>query len=105
MKFSFTFSCVIVVTFMIGFWFYKFEVEDRDIGVVDLVPIGEATDIKLPYPTLCFIDPFVDEKLGKMIPKLDKHSYLQYLKGEHYDERIEMVPYNNITFDLGNYFL
>ena len=90
---------------MIGFWFYKFEIEDRDIGVVDFVPIGEGTDIKQPSVALCFKAPFLDEKVGKIIPKIDEDSYLRYLKGDYYNKSIEMVPYNNITFDLGDYFL
>ena len=39
---------------MIGYWVYKFEIEDRDIGVVDFVPLDEGTDINLPFVTLCF---------------------------------------------------
>ena len=83
MKFSFTFSRMTVVAF---------------IGVVDLVPIGEDADIKLPYVTLCLIDPFVDERLRKTIPKLDEDSYLRHLKGDYYNKTIEMVPYINVSF-------
>ena len=43
-KLCFTFSCIIIVAIMIGYWLYKFEIEDRDIGVVDFVPLDEGTN-------------------------------------------------------------
>ena len=36
--------CVIGVTCMIGYWLYKFEIDDRDIGVVDYKSFEEAKD-------------------------------------------------------------
>ena len=35
---------VVIVAIMIGYWLYKFEIEDRDIGVVDFVPLDEGTN-------------------------------------------------------------
>ena len=51
-KLCFTFGCAIVVAFMVGYWFYKYEIEDRDIGVVDFAPIEEAADINFPIASL-----------------------------------------------------
>ena len=41
-KLFFKFGCIAIVTFMIGYWLYKFDIEDRDIGVVDFVSIEEV---------------------------------------------------------------
>ena len=89
---------------MIGYWLYKFEIEDRDIGVVDFVPLDEGTDISLPFVTLCFIDPFVDERFKNLIPNINENSYLEYLKGNFYDQRLQNLDYSNLTFDLSDYF-
>ena len=104
-KLCFTFSCVIIVAIMIGYWVYKFEIEDRDIGVVDFVPLDEGTDINLPFVTLCFIDPFVDERLKNWIPLINESSYLQYLRGDFYDPDLQILDYSDLTFHLGDYFL
>ena len=61
-KACFTFGCAIVVTFMVGFWIYKYDVEDRDIVVVDFLPIEEASGIDFPVASLCFKDPFIKER-------------------------------------------
>ena len=49
-KFTFCFRivCIIVVLFMIGYWFYKYEIEDRDIGVVDYVSLEDAKYFDFP---------------------------------------------------------
>ena len=104
-KLFFTFSCIIIVSIMIGYWFYKFGIEDRDIGVVDFVPLDEGTDIDLPFVTLCFIGPFVDERFKNLVPNISENSYLQYLKGDFYDQTLQTLDYSHLTFDLGDYFL
>ena len=104
-KLFFTFGCIIIVAIMIGYWFYKFEIEDRDIGVVDFVPLDEGTDINLPFVTLCFIDPFIDERLKNLTSNINEESYLQYLKGDLYDRRLQTLEYSSLTFDLGDYFM
>ena len=90
---------------MIGYWFYKFEVEDRDIGVVDYVLIEEAVDIKPPVASLCFIDPFIRSKLEKLFPGIDSSSYLDLLKGESFDEKMKNVDYLNVSLNLDEFVL
>ena len=90
---------------MIGYWFYKFEVEDRDIGVVDYVSIEEAVDIKPPVASLCFIDPFIISNLEKLFPGIDSSSYLDLLKGETFDENVNIVEYSNVSLNLDEFLL
>ena len=62
-KSSFTKVCSIAVAFMIGYWIYKYKAEDRDIGVVDYISLRTAGHIDMPVASLCFKDPFINEKL------------------------------------------
>ena len=50
---SFVIMCVVGVTFMIAYWFYKFETEDRDFGVVDYKSFEEATEVD--YPVVSYV--------------------------------------------------
>lgn len=100
--------CFIGVLIMVGYWLYKFEIEDRDIGVVDY-EILEKVDVEYPVLSLCFKNPFIERELNKFIvngsQKLDKSSYEQYLKGENIDDKImKSIMYENVTIDLDNYF-
>ena len=60
-KFCFMIICTIVVAFMIGFWFYKYGIEDRDIGVVDYAKLKDETDIAFPAISVCLNNPFLDK--------------------------------------------
>ena len=66
---------------MVGFWFYKYIVEDRDIGIVDYVSIEEAEDFDLPIPYMCFETPILINKLKGIDQTINNSQYLQYLKG------------------------
>ena len=94
----YTAVCIIGVTVMVGFWFYKFDVEDRDIGVVDYKPLEEMPVAEIPVPTLCFQDPFKPKRL------LDFSKYIMYLRGALFDVKLGAIAYGNVTLNLNDYF-
>ena len=102
-KSSFTIVCAIVVTFMVGYWFYKFEYEDRDIGVVDYAMLEEEENIELPAVSLCFMYPFIEENLWAL--KLTGWKYHAFLSGEFFNEKYQQIDYANVTLDIKKYFL
>ena len=89
---------------MIGYWVYKFKAEDRDIGVVDYVSIEESADIELPVASLCFMNPFIGDALKKLYPEeLHPWTYLDHLKGDAFDERVNNIDYSNVTINLDDF--
>ena len=56
--------CVVCVICMVGYWFYKFDVEDRDIGIVDYIAFEDDSTIPYPVASLCFDTPFSEENLA-----------------------------------------
>ena len=104
-KSCFTFVCIIGVAIMVGYWFYKYDVEDRDIGVVDYAPLKLAEDIKFPAVSICLYDPFLFKKLREINESITKKSYRQYLEGSIYDEMHEQTDYANLSIDLSRYFV
>ena len=101
--------CCIVVLIMVGYWLYKFKIEDRDIGVVDY-ELLEKAEVDFPVVSICFRNPFLEKELRKETSnetkELDKATYLQYLKGMHYvDKLIKNIKYDNVTIHLENYFM
>lgn len=103
-KFHFRAVCIIVVVFMISYWFYKYVVEDRDIGVVDYLSLEDTRDVDFPLPTLCIKNPFLTETLNKTIVGMTKTEYLKYLRGEIWNNTYEFINYENATIDLNEYF-
>ena len=101
----FNIFCAIVVAFMMSYWLYKYEIEDRDITVVDYAQIEEAKNIKLPVATVCLNNAFNEGKLRSYNSNISIKSYLDYLKGEYFDEKLENIDYRDVTLKLKDYFL
>ena len=89
--------------FMVGYWFYKFGIEDRDIGVVDYISFDEDKDITLPNLAICFQSPFL-KSLVDIDKNLTTRSYYEYLKGERNETNFFKVNYSDVTLDLKDYF-
>ena len=98
-------TCIVTVTFMVGYWFYKSEYEDRDIGVVDYKSFEQAKDVQFPIPYLCFLDPFLKKKFNDTDLSINATTYTEYLTGERFNESFQNIDYQNMTLDLNDYFL
>ena len=101
----FTIICTIIVLLMVGYWFYKYAFVDRDIGVVDYVSLKKSRDIEFPAASLCFQNPFIEDKISRMNSNFSSFNYLKYLNGELADEMLMTVDYQNVTIKLKEYFL
>ena len=99
---SFIGSCWIIVGFMIGYWFYKYEVEDRDIGIVDYIPLEEANDIEFPMATLCLVQPFIEAEIKEIDINVNSSVYQDYLKGNILEESLHGL--DQVVDGLGKLF-
>ena len=112
-KLAFSIVCFSVLVVMVGYWAYKYHIEDRDIAVVEYVSLSTIqTHDMIPSPTICFKNPFIDENLkeAKVILNItqsgiDRKDYLDYLEGDRYDPIYNKIPFENVTLDLNKYFL
>ena len=87
---------------MVFYWWYKFEIEDRDVGVVDYESLEKAP-IELPVVSVCIPNPFIKKRLEDIDPNIDTTAYLRYLKGDVYDQKYENIDYDNVTINLKDY--
>ena len=78
---------------MVGYWYYKFEIEDRDIGVVDYSPFIDAEELELPVVSVCVNNPFLKYKLQGINSSISVDTYLKYLEGKLYDDVYEQIEY------------
>ena len=104
-KCAFTIVCIVCTIGMVGYWLYKFAVEDRDIGVVDYESFEKPTDIPFPVVTFCFSDIFVPKSFPVDYQEIDIDEYIGYLDGDIYNQTYKKLDYWNITMNLKNYFL
>ena len=96
--------CSIVVIFMIGYWAYKYEIDDRDVGVVDYISLQASPNVNFPVLSVCFVNPIVEHKLNYTTnDSINVETYIQYLKGEVWSKELERVDYEYVTLDLNDY--
>ena len=95
--------CILGAVLMVSYWFYKFGIEDRDIGVVDYIPFDEDKDITVPNLAICFQNPFL-KSLIDVDKNITTQSYYEYLKGERNETHFLKVNYSDVTLDLKDYF-
>ena len=105
LRYSFNSICVITLFCMAGYWIWKFAIDDRDIGIVDYVEYGKELDIELFAVTFCFKNAFLKDQMESIQPEINQTSYLQYLRGDFMNSRLRDIEYENITMNLGKYFL
>ena len=73
------------------YWIYKFLIEDEDLCLVDYETLekNEMSSTSLPMLSLCFREPFKEDKLKEVDPSLNSSSYLEYLKGTVSEEQFK----------------
>lgn len=97
--------CVVIVTVMIGYWFYKYEIEDRDVGVVDYRSFDESTnDFRFPILSLCIQDPFLKQKSKNNVSNPFHNEYAEYLKGDVSKDAKVLASYEESTINLNKHF-
>ena len=104
-KLFYNIICTLGFVIMSGYWFYKYEVQDRSIGIVDYLYLREIKDIELPVVSICFEDPFIKTKFNYSNSMVDEWDYLDYLAGSVQEDEFVNIDYQNVTLDISDSFL
>lgn len=101
-KVLFEVFCSLVVISMISFWMVKY-FKDEDLCLVDYKSIQDFEDESLPALSICFYNPFIESKLRQIDQTINGTSYLEYLRGNIFDEKFKRIDYENVTLNLKQY--
>ena len=94
--------CSLAVILMVGYWMYKYY-QDEDLCLVDYKPIQDVEEESLPVLSLCFYNPFEEDKLKQLDPKFNASYYVEHLKGSVFEEKFKHARHENLEFDLTKY--
>ena len=86
-------------------WCFYIFILDKDVCLVDFKEFGEEKEYIYPSFSLVFANPFIEGKLKGYGENITTTSYVSFLKGFHWDDRMVNISYDNVTLDINDYFL
>ena len=78
---------------------YKY-LENEDVSKTTFKKFHERSDSRYPVTTLCFKNPFIEKKLRYYGENVDIASYLSFLNGNFWSDRMLSIDYDNVTVSL-----
>ena len=80
---------------------YMFSLNE-DTSLVEYKRYYEDNADVFPTLSLCFKNPFSDEKLGKASAGLNRTAYFQFLNGEYMSPKVKAIDYKSIKMNISN---
>ena len=77
--------------------------KDDDVSLVNYKQYHTTTDSIYPSLTLCFNNPFLNDKLEQYGTGINTTTYSNFLKGLHWDNRMTRIDYDEVTLDISKY--
>ena len=97
-------ACLLAAILMGFYWIFEFVVTDEDLSLVDYKKFHQ-TEVRLPEVSLCIENPFMEDKLYEINSTITVSKYLEFLKGNIYEESMRDIDYDNVTVDLSDHLL
>ena len=98
----FHFICSTAAFSLTSWCIYKY-IKDDDVSHVNYKRYHSDKDSIYPSLTLCFNNPFLNEKLEQYGDGINTTTYSKFLKGLYWDERMTKIDYDNVTLDIVRY--
>ena len=94
--------CICATMAMTCWCFIKYW-QDEDVSLVGFVNFNGNEDNIYPALSICFFNPFFNEKLEDYGPGINTTTYSRFLQGKYWDKRMLDIEYDNVTVSLDEY--
>jgi hypothetical protein len=94
--------CIFSTLALTGWCLYKYTL-DEDVSLVGYVKFNDDKYKRYPAITLCFWNPFYNEKLKQYGPGINTTTYSHFLQGRLWDDRMVSIDYDDVTVSLEDY--
>ena len=71
--------------------------KDEDVSIVHYTKFYASKDDVYPSLSICILPPFLEDKFDSYEEGINLTSYVQFLKGDLWDDRMLEVDYDNVT--------
>ena len=94
--------CICATLAMTCWCFLKYCL-DKDVSLVAFVTFNHNDNNIYPALTICFWNPFLNEKLMKYGSGINVSTYSKFLQGKHWDKRMMGIDYDDVTVSIEDY--
>ena len=91
--------CLVATFSLVVYWMYMFSLNE-DTSLVQYKRYYEDKEDVYPTLSLCFRNPFSDQKLGREGADLNRTAYFQFLNGDYITPKIKNIDYKSITLNI-----
>ena len=99
LEYFFSFGCFSATFGMTVFWCYKYWL-DEDLCLVDYKNFDDSNNIDYPMISMCLANCLIESKLKQYNPSFTEKDYIEYLKGNIFNQGMEKVDFDIVTPDL-----
>ena len=103
LRYFFNLACSLAAFALTIWWLYKFSL-DEDSVQIELKSI-DFLDGYYPMLSFCLIDPFIESKLKKYNETITPEKYKKILQGNISYKGVMNIKLDDITLDLGDFYL
>ena len=96
---SFHILCAVAAVSLSIYWVYTYCLNE-DLCKVDYKTYYNDIEDEYPVLSMCFENHFSDHKLGLQPQKTNKSQYLEFLKGEFFDNDLLQINYRDILVNI-----
>ena len=94
-----------MLAFSLTCWCFHKYWQDKDVSHVNYRRFHDGDDSLYPSVTLCFNNPFLGERLREIGDGINITTYVEFLEGKRWDERMAGIDYDNVTVELEDYLV
>ena len=94
--------CICATLAMTCWCFIKYCL-DKDVSLVGFVTFNQDESNIYPALTICFWNPFLNEKLKSYGSGINVSTYSNFLQGKHWDNRMMDIDYDDVTVSIEDY--
>ena len=94
--------CICATIAMTCWCFIKY-CQNKDVSRVGFVKFNDDQSNIYPALTICFWNPFLNEKLKLYGAGINVTTYSRFLQGKHWDDRMMSIDYDDVTVSLEDY--
>ena len=94
-----------ILAFSLTCWCFHKYWKDEDVSHVNYRRFHDGDDSLYPSVTLCFNNPFLEDRFREIGDGINITTYVEFLEGKRWDERMVGIDYDNVTVELEDYLV